>query len=58
MVQLYGWNPKRNWAFADEDAMGRFSNIAGMTHAMTLSKRSLERFCIQLFAWLADDVFE
>ena len=42
-------NPKAFWTFKEESNMGCLSNIACAVHAMSLAKRSLERWCLQLF---------
>ena len=50
--------PKAKWAFGDEDMMGKMSLIACAVHAVTLSFRTLERWCMNFFSVLKSSDFE
>ena len=45
-----GRNPGWQWAFADEDFVGRISKIAGKCHGRTVVARTLERYLIGIRA--------
>ena len=48
-------NPKAWWSFKEEEMMGRLATIACATHACTLARRTLERWCLQFFSAMSDD---
>ena len=48
-------NPRAWWSFKDEEFMGRLSKIAGATHAISLSNRTLTRWCTQFLGGLDDE---
>ncbi len=47
-------NPRAWWSFKEEECMGCLSKIACATHALTLTNRSLERWCVQFFNSMLD----
>ena len=51
-AQTSGRNPRAWWTFKDEEFMGKLARIACAVHAVSLCNRSLERWCIQFFAFM------
>ena len=47
-------NPRAWWSFKEEEFMGRVAKIASEVHAVTLSNRTLERWCVQFFSSMTD----